>query len=37
MKKPPRRSDDSLISPWILFRYMVCFLVDHVFPHVCSS
>ncbi|KAK4408878.1 Calcium-transporting ATPase 4, endoplasmic reticulum-type [Sesamum angolense] len=23
MKKPPRRSDDSLISPWILFRYMV--------------
>lgn len=25
MKKPPRRSDDSLITPWILFRYMVCF------------
>ncbi|XP_077214820.1 calcium-transporting ATPase 1, endoplasmic reticulum-type-like [Tasmannia lanceolata] len=23
MKKPPRRSDDSLISPWILFRYLV--------------
>ncbi|KAJ4793027.1 hypothetical protein LUZ62_044273 [Rhynchospora pubera] len=23
MKKPPRRSDDSLITPWILFRYMV--------------
>ncbi|CAN6723799.1 unnamed protein product [Malus baccata var. baccata] len=23
MKKPPRRSDDSLISAWILFRYMV--------------
>ncbi|CAN6877498.1 unnamed protein product [Brassica oleracea] len=22
MKKPPRRSDDSLITPWILFRYM---------------
>ncbi|CAA2958035.1 calcium-transporting ATPase 4, endoplasmic reticulum-type-like [Olea europaea subsp. europaea] len=22
MKKPPRRSDDSLISPWILFRYL---------------
>lgn len=23
MKKPPRRSDDSLIDAWILFRYMV--------------
>ncbi|KAF8365044.1 hypothetical protein HHK36_032952 [Tetracentron sinense] len=23
MKKPPRRSDDSLISSWILFRYLV--------------
>ncbi|KAK1408432.1 hypothetical protein QVD17_40202 [Tagetes erecta] len=23
MKKAPRRSDDSLISPWILFRYLV--------------
>ncbi|XP_038988991.1 calcium-transporting ATPase 1, endoplasmic reticulum-type-like [Phoenix dactylifera] len=23
MKKPPRRSDDSLITAWILFRYMV--------------
>lgn len=25
MKKPPRKSDDSLITPWILFRYMVYF------------
>lgn len=25
MKKPPRRSDDSLISIWILFRYIVCY------------
>ncbi|XP_048324160.2 calcium-transporting ATPase 1, endoplasmic reticulum-type [Ziziphus jujuba] len=23
MRKPPRRSDDSLITPWILFRYLV--------------
>ncbi|CAL9002438.1 unnamed protein product [Prunus brigantina] len=23
MKKPPRRSDDSLISAWLLFRYLV--------------
>uniref|UniRef100_A0A2N9IX07 P-type Ca(2+) transporter n=1 Tax=Fagus sylvatica TaxID=28930 RepID=A0A2N9IX07_FAGSY len=23
MKKPPRRSDDSLINAWILFRYMI--------------
>ncbi|XP_078429688.1 calcium-transporting ATPase 4, endoplasmic reticulum-type-like [Wolffia australiana] len=23
MKKPPRRSDDSLVSAWILFRYLV--------------
>ncbi|XXG81042.1 hypothetical protein AAC387_Pa09g1771 [Persea americana] len=23
MKKPPRRSDDSLISAWILFRYLI--------------
>jgi Ca2+-transporting ATPase len=23
MKKPPRRSDDSLITTWILFRYLV--------------
>ncbi|KAF8006349.1 hypothetical protein BT93_K0596 [Corymbia citriodora subsp. variegata] len=23
MQKPPRKSNDSLISPWILFRYLV--------------
>ncbi|KAL6616337.1 hypothetical protein ACP70R_038607 [Stipagrostis hirtigluma subsp. patula] len=23
MKKPPRRSEDSLISAWVLFRYMI--------------
>lgn len=23
MKQPPRKSDDSLISAWILFRYLV--------------
>ena len=23
MKKPPRKSDDSLINTWILFRYLV--------------
>jgi len=23
MKKPPRRSDDQLISPWVYFRYFV--------------
>ncbi|CAN6340220.1 unnamed protein product [Urochloa humidicola] len=23
MKKQPRRSDDSLITPWILFRYLI--------------
>lgn len=23
MKKPPRKSDDSLITTWILFRYLV--------------
>jgi len=23
MRKPPRRSDDSLITPWVFFRYMV--------------
>ena len=23
MKKPPRRSDDSLLTGWVLFRYMV--------------
>jgi Ca2+-transporting ATPase len=28
MKKPPRRSDDSLITPWILFRYLVKDLSD---------
>ncbi|KAG6697214.1 hypothetical protein I3842_09G187500 [Carya illinoinensis] len=26
MKKPPRRSDDSLINAWILFRYLVFIL-----------
>nr|KAJ0224062.1 hypothetical protein LSAT_V11C200065200 [Lactuca sativa] len=25
MKKAPHRSDDSLISPWILFQYLVGF------------
>lgn len=30
MKKPPRRSDDSLINAWILFRYLVIF--DFFFP-----
>ena len=30
MKKAPRRSDDSLISAWILFRYLVfIFLIFH--------
>ncbi|VAH89543.1 unnamed protein product [Triticum turgidum subsp. durum] len=37
MKKPPRRSDDSLITPWILFRYMVCFPVYCALPQVSSS
>jgi len=23
MKRPPRRADDQLITPWVLFRYMV--------------
>jgi Ca2+-transporting ATPase len=23
MKKPPRKSDDQLITPWVFFRYMV--------------
>jgi len=23
MKKPPRRSDDMLISPWVFFRYLI--------------
>jgi len=23
MRKPPRRSDDQLITPWVFFRYMV--------------
>ncbi|XP_008233097.1 PREDICTED: calcium-transporting ATPase, endoplasmic reticulum-type [Prunus mume] len=23
MKKPPRKSDDALMSPWVLFRYLV--------------
>ena len=23
MKKPPRRADDQLITPWVFFRYMV--------------
>lgn len=27
MKKPPRRSDDSLISTWTLFRYLVFLLL----------
>ena len=27
MKKPPRRSNDSLITAWILFRYMVIIFV----------
>ena len=25
MKKPPRRSNESLITAWILFRYLVAF------------
>lgn len=28
MKKPPRRGDDSLISAWILFRYLVFYLLQ---------
>lgn len=31
MKKQPRRSDDSLISAWILFRYLVCTLFIYLF------
>ena len=33
MKKPPRRSDDSLITAWILFRYMVNHLLSPVLYH----
>lgn len=33
MKKPPRRSEDSLITAWILFRYLVSFpSLFSVFP-----
>lgn len=35
MKKPPRRSDDSLINLWILFRYLVICLFFS-FPLVAS-
>ena len=33
MKKQPRRSDDSLISAWILFRYLVCTLIIYLIFH----
>ena len=44
MKKSPRRSDDSLITPWILFRYLVFLLslttplcpTSSVLPHFFS-
>ena len=28
MQKPPRSSDETLISPWLFFRYMVCIAAD---------
>lgn len=34
MKKPPRKSDDSLINLWILFRYMV--ICPFLFPFGCT-
>lgn len=38
MKKPPRRSDDSLISAWVLFRYAVKFQFLLFFQfEACSS
>lgn len=33
MKKQPRRSDDSLISAWILFRYLVCTQIIYLILH----
>jgi Ca2+-transporting ATPase len=36
MKKPPRRSDDSLINAWILFRYLV-FLIFIMFQTYVSE
>lgn len=40
MQKPPRRSDDALISSWVLFRYLVSFLpslFNLMHNFVCSS
>lgn len=40
MKKPPRRSDDSLINAWILFRYLVfscTFMFSFEIAHYDSS
>jgi len=37
MKKPPRRSDDSLISAWILFRYLVIYVLPVFFSvYACN-
>ena len=37
MKKPPRRSEDSLISAWVLFRYMVCASSLPLPPETCRT
>ena len=37
MKKPPRRSDDSLINMWILFRYLVISLFFLLIGHYVSN
>lgn len=46
MKKPPRRSNESLITPWILFRYLVRQLHKHLvikepdfrqFSNICAN
>lgn len=29
MKKPPRRSKDALINPWVLFRYLVSIITSY--------
>lgn len=45
MKKPPRRSNESLITPWILFRYLVAFppfffqinCFSYLFIRICET
>lgn len=37
MQKPPRKSSEALISSWVFFRYMVCFIFSYYLYYIRTA